>query len=593
MSTEGARSRVGRSHTIRGVRGVSSIRTLLALAAAAVAGAPAPATEDALGVVLLPVASGFTAPLRATHAGDGSGRIFVGQQSGEILIFDGVEVLAQPFLDLSGAVGTASEGGLLGLAFHPQFATNGRFFVHYTDSAGDSVVAGYRVDGDDSNRADPESAEVLLTQEQPFSNHNGGHLAFGPDGTLYVAFGDGGSGGDPGNRAQDLTTWHGSLLRIDVDAPDPGLAYGVPADNPFVGMPPALPEIWSYGLRNPWRFSFDRATGDLWIGDVGQGRFEEIDLQPADSPGGENWGWRILEGDTCFEPPSGCDPTGTEPPLFVYAHGAECSVTGGYRYRGVAAPRLAGIYLFADFCSGVVWGGSQACDGGWQFRQLADTEEMVSSFGEDGAGEVLLVSRLGTVFRVEPDPATVGPAVGGAPASVDLGPMPIGDQASASVVLAPLGEGPEPARVEGIEIVGDAGFTVDASPAVSPCGATPCLQPAAATCAVTVSYEAASQGEAAAQLIVEGNFPTLLVPLAAAGYGPCPHPSEVDLGGQAVPGAGSVVACRSILTGGGTTLGGAGETVLRAGEEIRLQAGTEIFDGVILELDRLLALGAP
>lgn len=259
-----------------------------------------PAQRSAPLLVLEPVAEGLTAPLDVVDPGDGSGRLFIVQQGGEILVHDGSRVLEQPFLDLSTQVSCCDERGLLGLAFHPRYSENARFFVNYTGrSSGQTIVSGFEVSSD-PNVADSSSELQLLTISQPFSNHNGGHLAFGPDGFLYIGTGDGGSGGDPQNRAQDLGSLLGKILRIDVDRGEP---FAIPDGNPFAGDPAAREEIWAYGLRNPWRFTFDRLTGDLFIGDVGQNAIEEIDFQPARSAGGENYGWRVMEGSQCFEPP--------------------------------------------------------------------------------------------------------------------------------------------------------------------------------------------------------------------------------------------------------------------------------------------------
>ena len=341
------------------------------------------------------VVRGLDRPLGLVDAGDGSGRLFVLEQAGRVLILDGGELRATPFLDLTGRVSCCGERGLLGLAFHPDYDRTGELFVAYTDTRGDSVVSRFAV-SQDPNRADAGSELEVLTVAQPFANHNGGHLAFGPDGFLYVGLGDGGGGGDPQNNAQQLDTLLGKILRLDVG----GRPFAVPPDNPFAGSAGARPEIWAYGLRNPWRFTFDRRTGDLWIGDVGQDRREEIDFQPASSGGGENYGWRRLEGSLCFEPPAGCDDGSTVAPVLEYDHGQGCSVTGGFRYRGPSAPGLIGIYLFGDFCSGRIWGASRSGDGGWSAVELADTNLSIASFGEDARGEVYVVDLGGAVYRV-------------------------------------------------------------------------------------------------------------------------------------------------------------------------------------------------
>jgi glucose/arabinose dehydrogenase len=303
-----------------------------------------------------------------------------------------------PFLDISDDVTAGGEQGLLGLAFHPAYEQNGRFFVNYTDLNGDTVVAEYRRTGE--RAAGPGTERVLLHIEQPYPNHNGGMLAFGPDGFLYIGMGDGGSGGDPHDNGQRLDTLLGKMLRIDVDA---GRPYGIPSDNPFVGDEERRPEIWAYGLRNPWRFSFDRQTADLFIGDVGQNELEEIDVLPAGTPTGANLGWRIMEGSRCFLTED-CDTEGLLPPVAEYATAEGCAVTGGYVYRGERFPALRGGYLFADFCGGQIWGlnADKARQGSAVPRLLLRTDFRISSFGEDEAGELYVTDLLGdTVYSIE------------------------------------------------------------------------------------------------------------------------------------------------------------------------------------------------
>jgi glucose/arabinose dehydrogenase len=312
------------------------------------------------------VVSGFEAPVGMTHARDGSGRLFVIEKTGNIKIISQEQMLAEPFLDLSRVItpDASTEQGLLGLAFDPNYESNGRFFVNYTDAGGDTVIARYQVSSD-PNKADPNSGKILLTIEQPFWNHNGGHMAFGPDGYLYIGMGDGGDGHDPGERAENLTTLLGKMLRIDVSGED----YAVPSDNPFSPASGAKTEIWAYGLRNPWKFSFDRLTGDLYIADVGQQYFEEINFQPASSTGGENYGWDTLEGFHCHEPAQGCEAEGTVLPIIEYDHSEGVSVTGGYVYRGSQLPSLQGKYFFADFGSGTIWV-AQSNGGEWSRKSL-------------------------------------------------------------------------------------------------------------------------------------------------------------------------------------------------------------------------------
>jgi glucose/arabinose dehydrogenase len=347
-------------------------------------------------VTLQPVASGLVAPVDITHAGDGSGRLFVVEQGGRIRIVSGGQVLATSFLDISSLLQTSgTEQGLLGLAFHPSYATNGFFFVDYTRQIdGATVIARYKRSATDANLADPASAAILLTIAQPYANHNGGGLRFGPDGFLYIGMGDGGSGNDPENRAQDLATLLGKMLRIDVNNPSPPY-YSIPAGNPFQN------EIWAYGLRNPWRFSFDRATGDLFIGDVGQSNYEEINYQPAGSGAGANYGWRIMEGLHCTGLGGTCPDARLTQPILEYGHALGCSVTGGYRYRGTASPALAGYYLYGDYCSGRIWGATKSGGGPWQTVELKSAGINVSTFGEDQAGEIYVASLgTGVIYRI-------------------------------------------------------------------------------------------------------------------------------------------------------------------------------------------------
>ncbi len=342
------------------------------------------------------VVSGLDQPLGLVAPGDGSERLFIVEQAGRVLVLEDRAVREVPFLDLSSSVRCCDERGLLGLAFHPDYESNGLFFVNYTDRAGDTVVSRFSVSSADPNRADIDSEIALLTFDQPFANHNGGHIAFGPDGYLYIASGDGGSGGDPQNNAQSLDNLLGKILRIDVD----GSPVAIPPDNPFVNDSSARAEIWAFGLRNPWRFGFDRETGDLFIGDVGQNAVEEIDLQPAGSPGGENYGWRRMEGSSCFNPSNSCDTGDLVTPILEYRHDQGCSVTGGYRYRGSRSPGLEGVYVFGDFCSGRIWGATPGAGGEWSFRQLADTDLGIASFGEDEDGEIYAVDLGGAIYRI-------------------------------------------------------------------------------------------------------------------------------------------------------------------------------------------------
>ena len=312
--------------------------------------------EPVPGLDLRVVADGLTSPVDVADPGDGSGRRFVVEQPGRIRIVDRSGLVARPFLDISAEIASGGEQGLLGLAFHPGFATDPRLYVDYTDLNGNTVVSEFRTDATDPNLADPGSERPLLHVTQPYPNHNGGAVVFGPDGMLYIAMGDGGSGGDPDGNGQRTDTLLAKILRIDVDGGTAGgePAYGIPADNPFVGVADAEPEIWLTGLRNPWRMRFDPATGDLWIGDVGQGDWEEIDVARA-GVGGLNFGWNRVEGFHCYEPSRGCAQTGLTPPLAVYGHDMGCAVIGGVVVRESGQPTLDGRYVFSDSCSSRFW----------------------------------------------------------------------------------------------------------------------------------------------------------------------------------------------------------------------------------------------
>lgn len=360
---------------------------------------PDPGNGGGEGVRLERIAAGLDFPLHVASP-RGDPRLFIVEKSGRVLVWKDGDILEEPFLDLSGQVSGGSEQGLLSIAFHPDYGSNGRFFVDHTDPGGDTRVVEYRVSAD-PDRADPASARTVLTVDQPFSNHNGGLVVFGPDGMLYVGLGDGGSGGDPQENGQDRGTLLGSILRIDVDGGDP---YGIPPDNPFVGEAGARGEIWAWGLRNPWRFAFDRQTGDLSIADVGQNRFEEVNAV-AGAGEGLNYGWDVMEGNACFEPREGCDRSGLTPPVVVYGHDDGCSVTGGHVYRGSAIPSLRGTYFYSDFCSGFVRsfrfaGGAATEERRWP--ELEPSDGQVSSFGEDSEGELYLATAAGSVYRIVP-----------------------------------------------------------------------------------------------------------------------------------------------------------------------------------------------
>jgi glucose/arabinose dehydrogenase len=345
-------------------------------------------------VELQKFADGFTRPVYLTHAGDGSGRLFVVEQAGVIKIVRDGKISVTPFLDIRDRVESGGEKGLLSVAFHPKYKENGRFFVNYTgrrDGVLKTIIAEYRVSQKNPDVAD-RTERVILEIEQPFANHNGGLNKFGPDGLLYIGMGDGGAAGDPFNFAQNLESLLGKFLRIDIEK-EP---YAIPQDNPFVGRADAQGEIWAYGLRNPWRFSFDRCTGRLFAGDVGQNRIEEIDLIEK----GKNYGWRIMEGSQCFDPPSLCNTQGLELPIAEYDHSLGCSVTGGYVYRGTQFPTLIGHYLFGDYCSGRIWSLTEDSQGRWTMRQLIDSPFSISSFGEDEQGELYVIHYGGAIYRV-------------------------------------------------------------------------------------------------------------------------------------------------------------------------------------------------
>jgi len=357
------------------------------------------------------VKSGFVNPVLVTNAGDGSGRLFVVEQAGRIRIISGGTVLPTPFLDLRGSITSGGERGLLGLAFHPNFALHPYIYVDFTDRNGNTAISRYRVSSN-PNVVDRASGGRILTIGQPYPNHNGGNIAFGPDGYLYIGMGDGGSAGDPGNRAQNLNTLLGKMLRIDVDHSSGTKHYRSPSTNPYVGRT-GLDEIWSSGLRNPWRWSIDAPTGQLWIGDVGQNRYEEVDraLRSGTTPAGRglNYGWNVLEGRACYKPATGCSTAGKKMPLIVYGHsvsGADnCSVTGGFVYRGSAYPVLRGGYVFGDFCSGRIWLISAMTTGGIAPTLVRSDTAMphlaISSFGLDERGELYVCDLAGgAIYRI-------------------------------------------------------------------------------------------------------------------------------------------------------------------------------------------------
>ncbi|HSR90195.1 MAG TPA: PQQ-dependent sugar dehydrogenase [Gemmatimonadales bacterium] len=358
--------------------------------------------EPASGLKLETISTAFNEPVFLTFAPGDPTRFFVVEKNGLIRIFENGAILPAPFLDLTAVTTKGSEQGLLGLAFAPGYETSGRFYVSYTTvgstPGGKSVIARYHVSSD-PKLADAASDTTILQVDQPYTNHNGGMIVFGPDGFLYVGFGDGGNAGDPQGHGQNRNDLLGSLLRIDVS----GVAYTIPLDNPFVGSGGARGELWNYGLRNPWRFSFDRQTSELYIADVGQGSREEVDVQPA-AGGGENYGWNTMEGFECYPPGSGCSTSGLTLPVVEYSHGTGCSITGGYVYRGTALPDIVGTYFYSDYCAGFLrsfkWQGGMVTEQ----QSWPDVPGNVTSFGEDSAGELYILTIQGGVYKLVAEP---------------------------------------------------------------------------------------------------------------------------------------------------------------------------------------------
>ena len=350
------------------------------------------------GIALQQIATGFNSPLGIVNAHDKSNRLFIVQQGGVISIIKNGSVLATPFLDISSRVLTDGERGLLGLAFHPDYASNGKFYLDFVGQGGNIRIAEVKVSSD-PNVANITSLRILLQiPHQQFDNHNGGQIAFGSDGYLYIGVGDGGSEGDPYGNGQNLDTLLGKILRIDVDHKSKGKQYAVPSTNPFINKKNAKPEIWTYGMRNPWRFSFDSATGKLYCGDVGQDRYEEVDLIQR----GKNYGWNIMEGFVCYDPMTGCDKKGLTLPLVVYSHSIGDAIMGGYVYRGSAMPAFVGQYFFGDYGSGKIFSMTHTGKS-YQYSQLLDGGFSLTSFGVNEAGE-LFVSDYGNgiVYQIVP-----------------------------------------------------------------------------------------------------------------------------------------------------------------------------------------------
>jgi len=358
-----------------------------------------------VSVHLSTVASGFASAIGVSSAPDDT-RLFLIQQTGQVVIVSGGKRTGT-FLDIASQMSCCGERGLLGLAFHPGYATNGRFFVRYTTPAGDVRVSEFHVSAD-PGKADPKSEKVIITIPHPsFANHNGGRIEFGPDGYLYIGTGDGGSGGDPNNHGQALDTLLGKMLRIDIDATSGSLAYAIPPTNPFAGQATKRAEIFAYGLRNPYTFSFDRATGDLWIGDVGQDKWEEIDRATALEGGGNgiDYGWSVMEGNHCYKPSSDCIKDGLTLPLAEYYHGdgdsIGCAVISGYVYRGAAHPELSGRYFLGDYCSGRIWDVNAAGPAQQTPQELLGSGLQITGWGQDASGELYMTATNGVLYRLD------------------------------------------------------------------------------------------------------------------------------------------------------------------------------------------------
>jgi len=466
-------------------------------------------------ISLLPIATGLDLPVAITHANDS--RLFITLQRGQIVIYDGTQILPKPFLDIRSRVLCCGERGLLSVAFHPNYSQNGFFFVYYTDLNGDINIARYKVSAD-LNVADPNSALILKTiPHRDFANHNGGQLAFGPDGFLYAGTGDGGSGGDPNNNGQNLQALLGKLLRLDVDNGSP---Y-IPPLNPFVGRTDALPEIWAYGLRNPWRFSFDRTLGDLFIGDVGQNSWEEVDFQPSMSAGGENYGWRIMEGFHCYNATT-CAQTGLTLPVIEYGHtNGACSITGGYRYRGLRSSRLSGMYIYGDYCNGIIWGATHMPVGSWSPEQLTDAPFNITAFGEDLAGEMYVTDYNGGRILLIEDPL--------APTITTVTPSSGRSTGGESVTIS----GTNLANPSSVTFGGAAG-TVTASSS----GSITVTTPAAPSLGSVNLIVTTGGGTATSTFRYELGFPTTVVATAATA-------TSVNVSWTTVPGADNYEVSRS------------------------------------------------
>jgi uncharacterized protein (TIGR03437 family) len=407
-------------------------------------------------LTLAPVVSGISNPTDVQSAGDGSGRLFLVGQDGTVRILRNGQLAATLFLDITSKTAAGGERGLLGLAFPPDFIHRQHFYIDYTDLNGNSVVSRWQVSASNPDVADPSSEQIVLTQLQPYPNHNGGQIQFGPDGFLYVGFGDGGSANDPQGNGQNRKTFLGKLLRIDVESGSP--TYTVPPTNPFVNDSSYLPEIWALGLRNPWRFSFDRSTGNLWIGDVGQDRAEEVDYQPAGIPGGQNYGWNVMEGLQCRV--AGCDPTPYVAPILEYTHdNGDCAITGGYVYRGTQSPGLRGTYLYADYCGGHIWGVRRDGDQ-WSNQLLLASGQKITTFGQDEQGELYVAAQdTGQLSRIVGPVAPVVSAKNVVNAASYQGALVAGSAATAFASglrdqegVSPASTLPLPGSIDGVSV---------------------------------------------------------------------------------------------------------------------------------------------
>lgn len=569
----------------RAIRAVASVVILVGFCSAV-------SWAQGLALSLQTLASGFRKPVAIVDPLDGTSRLFIVEQGGLIKIWDGSQVLGTPFLDLSLQVGSGSERGVLGLAFHPDYETNGYFYVNYTDLSDDTVISRFSVSAGDPDVADSASELELLGYVQPGSNHNGGTLVFGKDGFLYIASGDGG----PSGNGQATGTLLGKILRIDVDDQDPGLEYAIPPDNPFVMDPATRDEIWALGLRNPWKISFDRETHDLYIGDVGEGSLDEIDFQPAASTGGENYGWQVMEGTSCNDPPIGCDMTGLTLPVLEYSHSEGCSVTAGHVYRGSVYPQLDGVFVYGDYCFGTIWGSVPSCGGGWTSQQLLASGLNIASFGEDRAGELYVAEHSfggsTSVYRLALAAGSGGPVAVSAPVAADFGNVLLNTLVSGEITITNTNAGPEAVLVEGMVVSDPSRFTLDLGAGATPCGTTaPCLAPGE-SCTLEIDFSSASQGFFEESLTIQGNFVSLEVPLDATAYTPCPHDPTVEVMGMTLSGFHQFSACDQITMGPALTLGPKSMVTAEAGDSVVFTDGFVAEEGATLTvaIDPLLAI---